>query len=327
MTDVHGDLNEPILNESNKRYTIYPIQDQELWSLYKKHESVFWRKEDINYTADKTSWDLLSPDEQYFIEHILAFFACADSIVLENLSINFGSEVKLAEARAFYAIQMHIEQIHAETYSQLIETYITDPAKKNKLFNSFTEVPCVTKKADWALKWMSTDRPFRERIIAFIIVEGIFFSGAFCAIFWLKSRGLMTKTLGLSNEYISRDEGLHAEFGTLIYKRLVKKVPENVVYQIFEEAVEIESEFITASIPCSLLGMNSELMIEYIKYIADYWLTELGYKKLYNVDCPFDFMLLNKIDGKSNFFEQQPTEYNKSSLVMGAQSYTFNEDF
>lgn len=329
MTDTEKTtmpLEEPLLKETLERYTLFPIKYEDLWEQNNKHVAAFWTAREIKYEQDLKSWESLSKDEKYFIEHILAFFAGADGIVLENLMSNFSQEVQVAEARAFYVTQAFIEQVHSETYSLLIETFIKNHKRKSELFNAIQTIPCVKKKADWAMKWMNKDtRIFAERLIAFIVVEGVFFSGAFCAIFWLKSRGLMVNALGSSNELIARDEGLHAMFGVSMYKYIVNKVPEHKVHAIFKEAVEIEKEFITQSIPCRLIGMNSELMIEYIKYVADYWVLKLGYKKIYNAKNPFPFMVMNNIDGKTNFFEKTVSEYQKASSVTSMSKRTFEQ--
>ncbi len=319
-------IEEPILKPSLKRFTIFPIQYPDLWAFVKKHEAIFWTADEIKYDADRASWEKLEQGEKDFICQILAFFASADGIVMENLDNNFSSEVQIPEARAFYAVQTHIEQIHSETYSRLIEAFIKDPIEKDKLFNAIETIPCIKKKADWALKWMNPKKPFAERLIAFIIMEGVFFSGAFCAIFWLKNRGLMEKALGKSNEFIARDESLHALFGVELYKHLVGKVSEEKVHKIFKEAVEIEKEFITESLPCRLIGMNSEMMIEYIKYTADFWLSKLMYKKMYKSSNPFPFMVMISLDSKGNFFEETPSEYSKAASVSSLESRTFKQD-
>jgi len=322
---------EPLLKPTLDRFTIFPIKYTDIWDIYKKHEALFWLAEDINYNADLESWDKLNEQEKYFIEHILAFFAGADGIVLENLMSNFSQEVQVAEARYFYGAQAYIEQVHSQTYSQLIETYIKDPVKKESLFKAIETIPCVRKKAEWALKWMDSKKnPFSERLIAFIVVEGIFFSGAFCAIFWLKHRGLMTKTLGFSNEYIARDEGLHATFGVLMYSYIKNKVSQERIYEIFKEAVEIEQEFIIESLPCKLIGMNSSMMTDYIKYVADYWIHNLGYTKIYNKQNPFSFMIMSELDGKSNFFDRKVSEYRRASTTIDQTSngqFKISEDF
>lgn len=327
-------VSEPILTESLNRFTLFPIKYDDIWAAYKKQEASFWTAEEIDYNADVHDWNnKLNADERYFIEHVLAFFANSDNVVLENLMSNFSKEVQISEARAFYAAQAYIEQVHAQTYSQLIETFIKDPVRKKNLFNAIETVPCVKKKIDWALKWMSPDGPdkpsFAERLVAFAVVEGVFFSGSFCAIFWLKSRGYMVKALGASNEQIARDEQMHTNFAILLYKHLNNKLSKEKIHKIFKEAVLIEAEFITESIPCKLIGMNSTLMIQYIKYVADYWISKFGYPKMYLVENPFSFMDLNSLDSKTNFFEKRVTEYQKAYSTTKAtdRKFELNEDF
>lgn len=318
---VRKEVQEEILKHDDTNYTLFPIKYPEIWSLVKIHQKMFWFADDIEYGADLKDWVKLKPDEVYFIENILAFFAGADGIVLENLMTNFAKEVQIPEARAFYAVQGHIEQIHSEVYSQLIEKFIGNEERKKELFEAIDKIPCVKKKAEWAKKWMDPKKAtFSERLIAFIIVEGVFFSGAFCSIFWLKNRGLMTAALGHSNEFIARDEGIHATFGVKLYSLLKNKVPEKKVHEMFKEAIEIEKEFITESLPCRLIGMNSEKMIEHIQFVADYWINALKYKKIFNISqTPFDFMLMNNLDGKSNFFEKRVSEYTKGTQAIGTQ--------
>ena len=306
-------LIEPILVDDTTRFTQFPIKFPLLQDAYEKHEAAFWSAKEIDYNADLNDWESLTDNERYFIEHILAFFAGSDGIVLENLMTNFCVEVKASEARNFYAFQGMIENIHGITYSMLIETFVKNPDRKADLFNAIETIPAVAKKANWALKWLDTSRPFEERVIAFAIVEGVFFSGAFCSIFWLKSRNKMTKALGKSNELISRDESLHTEFAVLIYQHLKNKVSQERVEDIIREAVEIEEEFICESLPCRLIGMNSDLMRQYIKYVADRLLVQLGFNKIYNKENPFDFMKIMNLDGKTNFFESKVSEYFHSS--------------
>lgn len=321
-------LEEPLLVETNERFTQLPIKYQKLQQAYENHRNMFWTENEIDYSADSKDWLSLSNDERFFIENILAFFAGSDGIVLENLITNFCREVKATEARNFYAFQGMIENIHGMVYSLLIETYVKDPVRKTELFNGIDTISCVEKKANWALKWLKSERPFEERVIAFAIVEGIFFSGAFCAIFWLKSRNKMTKALGKSNELIARDEGLHTDFAVLIYEHLLNKVSQSRVEEIMCDAVEIEEEFITESLPCRLIGMNSNLMRQYIKYVADRLLIQLGFDKIYNVENPFDFMKNICLDGKTNFFEQRTTEYQHSSVAKEkVDSWDIDEDF
>jgi ribonucleoside-diphosphate reductase subunit M2 len=321
---------EPLLTEDNTRFTQLPIKFPKLQEAYETHESMFWTAKEIDYSADLNDWYSLTDDERYFIEHILAFFAGADGIVLENLLQNFGVEVKVSEARNFYAFQGMIENVHGLTYSLLIETFIKDPKRKEKLFNAIEEIPCVAKKANWAMKWLDKNRPFEERIVAFAIVEGIFFSGAFCSIFWLKSRNKMTKALGKSNELIARDEGIHTAFAVLIYEHLINKISQERIEEIIREAVDIEQEFICESLPCKLIGMNSDLMQDYIKYVADRLLVQLNFNKIYFCENPFDFMKNISLDAKTNFFESRTTEYVHSSSLKGKEdnwNFDDNENF
>lgn len=317
---------EPLLSEDTNRYTQLPYNYPKLQEAYEIAEATFWTAKEIPYSDDLNDWETLTDNEKFFIENILGFFAGADGIVLENLVKNFCVEVTAPEARNFYAFQGMIENIHAMTYSLLIETFIKDKNRKEELFNAINTIPCVEKKANWALKWMSKDRPFEERVIAFSIVEGVFFSGAFCAIFWLKSRNKMTKALGKSNELISRDETLHTLFAILIYEHLLNKVSQKRVEEIIREAVDIETEFITESIPCKLIGMNSELMTSYIKYVADRLLVQLGFNKIYNSENPFNFMVNIGLDGKTNFFESKNTEYVHSSTLKNTINWEFNDN-
>jgi ribonucleoside-diphosphate reductase subunit M2 len=304
-------INEPILKESNDRYVIFPIQYQDIWNLYKKAVSTFWTVEEINLSKDKEDWNKLNKDEKYFIKNILAFFASSDGIVMENLVERFMNEIQISEARSFYSYQIFNENIHSEMYSLLIDTYINDQNEKNHLLKAIDNHPIVKLKADWAIKWIADKQStFAKRLVAFAIVEGIFFSGSFCAIYWLKKRGLMAG-LTFSNELISRDEGLHTDFAVLLYSKLEKKLPIKEFNCIINEAVKIEIEFITKSLPCKLIGMNSNLMSEYIKFVADRLCTQLGYNKIYNVNNPFDFMELISLRPKSNFFEIRVGEYQK----------------
>jgi ribonucleotide reductase beta subunit family protein with ferritin-like domain len=317
---------EPLLIDDPSRFTQFPIKYQALQDAYEKHEACFWSAKEIDYSADLVDWESLSDNERYFIEHILAFFAGSDGIVLENLMTNFCVEVKASEARNFYAFQAMIENVHGITYSMLIETFVKDTERKAELFNAIETIPAVAKKANWALKWLNTDRPFEERVIAFAIVEGVFFSGAFCSIFWLKSRNKMTKALGKSNELISRDEGMHTDYAILIYQHLLNKVSQERVNEIIQEAVEIEEEFICESLPCRLIGMNSDLMKQYINYVADRLLVQLGFNKIYNTENPFDFMKMMNLDGKTNFFESKVSEYSHSSTTkMTEDSWNFED--
>jgi len=316
---------EPILREDSTRFTIFPIKHPLVWKAYEDHKNAFWTAQEIDYSADQDDWDSLSADEKYFIEHILAFFAGADGIVLENLVSNFCKEVQIPEARAFYGFQAAMENIHSEVYSLLIDTFVKDYDKKIKLFNAIDTIPCVNKKAQWALQWIDSEKSFAERLIAFAVVEGIFFSGSFCAIFWLKSRGLMVRALGTSNELIARDEGLHTDFAILLYSMLERKLDESVIVDIITSAVIIEEEFITESLPCRLVGMNQDLMKQYIHFVADRLLQQLGYSSHYNDQNPFDFMTLNSLDGKTNFFEKRVTEYTVSNS--DTTEFKLDEDF
>ncbi len=302
-------VQEPLLQEDENRYVMFPIQDQTVWEMYKKQVDCFWRAEEVDLSKDYLDWETLSADEKHFISMILAFFAASDGIVLENLGSRFMSEVQLSEARAFYGFQIAMENIHSQMYSLLIETYIQDKEEKNNLFNALNNYPCIRKKADWAIKWINDNRSgFATRLVAFACVEGIFFSGAFCSIFWLKKRGLLPG-LTFSNELISRDEALHTEFAILLYKKLLRKVPKNKVHDIIKEAVDIEKEFITEALPCRLIGMNAVLMSQYIEFIADRLVVQLGYDKIYNTSNPFSFMELISVESKTNFFEKRVSEY------------------
>jgi ribonucleoside-diphosphate reductase subunit M2 len=302
-------ITEPLLTPDDNRFVMFPIKYQDIWEMYKKQIDCFWRAEEIDLTKDLVHWDCLNGDEKHFISMILAFFAASDGIVLENLASRFMGEVQVSEARAFYGFQIAMENIHSHTYSLLIETYIKDKEVKFKLFNAIENFPCIKKKSDWAQKWIHDNRSsFATRLIAFACIEGIFFSGAFCSIYWLKKRGLMPG-LTFSNELISRDEALHCEFAVLLYSKLQKRVDKNRVYEIIKEAVEIESEFICQALPCRLIGMNSELMTQYIQFVADRLCVQLGYKKIYNVTNCFDWMELISLEGKTNFFERRLGEY------------------
>jgi len=302
-------ITEPLLQEDDSRYVMFPIQDKSIWSMYKKSVDCFWRPEEIDLSKDKASWEKLSDEERYFISMILAFFAASDGIVLENLGMRFMSEVQLSEARAFYGFQIMMENIHSEVYSLLIDTYISDTEEKGKLFNALDNFPCIKKKADWAIKWINDKRSsFATRLVAFACVEGIFFSGAFCSIFWLKKRGMMPG-LCFSNELISRDEALHTEFAVLLYSKLKKKMRKDKLIEMIKEAVEIEKEFIVSALPCRLIGMNSVNMSCYIEYVADRLCVQLGGDKIYNTANPFDWMELISIEGKTNFFEKRVGEY------------------
>lgn len=305
---------EELLVESKNRYVVYPIQYDSIWAMYKLALGSFWTAEEIDLGKDIDDWTKLSDNEKYFIKHILAFFAGSDGVVNENLSSRFMNEVMIPEAKCFYGFQIAMENIHSETYSLLIDTYIKDQEEKNHLLNAIYTIPCIKKKAEWALKWISNQNDsFAHRLVAFAAVEGIFFSGAFCAIFWLKERGVMPG-LTFSNELISRDEGLHTEFAILLYTMLKNKLTQETIHYIIKEAVEIENEFITESIPCHMLGMNATLMTQYIKYVADRLVVQLGYDKIYNVTNPFDFMDRIGLNTKQNFFEGRVSEYSRANV-------------
>jgi ribonucleoside-diphosphate reductase beta chain len=321
---------EPILAKSNDRFVLFPIQHDDIWKFYKKAEASFWTAEEIDLAQDLVDWnEKLNDDERYFIRHVLAFFAASDGIVNENLAENFLSEVQYTEAKFFYGFQITIENIHSETYSLLIDTLVKDDKDKNYLFNAIDNIPCVKKKADWALRWID-EGSFAERLIAFAAVEGIFFSGSFCSIFWLKKRGLMPG-LSFSNELISRDEGLHCDFACLLYNHhLQNKLSKETVTKIIQDAVEIEKEFVTDAIPVKLIGMNADLMKQYIEFVADRLLAELGCDRVYNSSNPFDFMDMISIQGKTNFFEKRVAEYQKAGVLNNTetgQSFSLNEDF
>lgn len=304
---------EPILKENPNRFVIFPLQHKDIWQKYKDAEHSFWTAEEIDLAQDLNDWEnKLNDDERYYIKNVLAFFAASDGIVNENLAENFVAEVQYPEAKFYYGFQIMMENIHSETYSLLIDTYIKDSDERDHLFNAIETVPSVKKKAEWALKWIESDS-FAERLIAFAAVEGIFFSGSFCAIFWLKKRGLMPG-LTFSNELISRDEGSHCEFAVLLHNdHVINKVPKERIKEIICDAVDIEKEFISESLPVSLIGMNSDLMKQYIEFVADYWLVELGCPKVYGVENPFDFMDMISLQNKSNFFEKRVSEYQKPS--------------
>jgi len=317
-------MREPLLTDSNDRYVMFPIQDNDIWKMYKKQMDCFWRAEEIDFSKDITDWNKLTHNEQHFIKMILAFFAASDGIVLENLGMRFMSEVQLSEARAFYGFQIMMENIHNETYSLLIDTYIKDKEEKLKLFQALEEFPCIKKKGDWAIKWINDKKSsFATRLIAFACVEGIFFSGAFCSIYWLKKRGLMPG-LTFSNELISRDEGMHTDFAVLIYNKLENKISKKRVYDIVKEAVSIEKEFICDALPCRLIGMNSKLMSQYIEYVADRLIVQMGYEKIFNSNNPFDFMEMISLDGKTNFFEKKVSDYSLSTNNKNLSSLDFD---
>ena len=315
---------EPMLLPTLDRFTVFPIEHENLWTMYKKAQMSNWTAEEIDFSKDMDDWVNLSENEQHFIKYILAFFAGSDGIVFENLNDNFASEVQYTEARSFYAYQEHNEMVHGETYSKLIDKYIKNSTEKKNLFEAIQTIPCIKSKADWAMKWFSKDRSFGERLLAFACVEGIFFSGSFCAIFWLKKRGLLPG-LCFSNELISRDEGLHLEFAIELFKMLKHKPSKNIIEQIVKDAVYIEKQFITDALPCSLIGMNSDKMSEYIEYVADRLLKQSGHDKIWDTKNPFDFMENISLDGKTNFFEKRVGDYGK--LDEDSTSIEFNEEF
>lgn len=320
-------IGEPLLEENPNRYVMFPIEDHDIWQLYKKQVECFWRAEEIDLSKDMTHWEGMTNQERYFISMILAFFAASDGIVLENLAARFMGEVQLSEARAFYGFQIAMENIHGETYSLLIDTYIKDREEKSMLFKAIENFPCIKKKADWAIKWIQDKRSsFATRLIAFACIEGIFFSGAFCSIFWLKKRGLMPG-LTFSNELISRDEALHTEFAILLYSKLNKKINKSRVVEIIKEAVEIEKEFICDALPCRLIGMNSDLMCKYIEFVADRLSLQLGYEKIYESTNPFSFMEMISIEGKTNFFEKRVSEYALADKKRDENVFDFDGDF
>ncbi|WP_439880755.1 ribonucleoside-diphosphate reductase small subunit [Pontibacter sp. MBLB2868] len=318
---------EPILQENPNRFVLFPIQNDAVWQMYKQAEASFWTAEEIDLSQDLKDWESLNDGERHFITHVLAFFAASDGIVNENLAINFMQEVQLPEARCFYGFQIMMENIHSETYSLLIDTYVKKQSEKDHLFNALETVPCVKKKGEWALKWINSEN-FVERLIAFAAVEGIFFSGSFCSIFWLKKRGLMPG-LTFSNELISRDEGLHCDFACLLYSMLQNKLSEERVHEIIRDAVSIEQEFVTDALPVDLIGMNSKLMSQYIEFVADRLIVALGYQKIYNATNPFDFMEMISLQGKTNFFEKRVGEYQKAGVLGDKDKNVFSldEDF
>ena len=313
--------NEEMLLKQNDRLAIFPIQHDDMWDMYKKSVSAFWTPEELDLSKDIDDFNKLTENEKTFIKHILAFFSSSDTIVNINLGERFLNDVQVLEAKFFYAFQMAIENIHSETYSLLIDTYFKDPVEKSQAFNAVNHMPCIKKKADWCFKWIEDENaPFSQRLLAFALVEGVFFSGAFCSIFWLKERGLM-QGLSFSNELISRDEGMHVEFAVLLYSKLENKLSQATVQRIFKEAVEVEKVFINDSIPCSMLGMNADLMCLYIEFVADRLLTQLNYEKIWNSANPFPFMERISIESKSNFFESRVSQYSKAN-VGGKQEHS-----
>ena len=324
LYDLRNIFEEPITQPNQNRFTTFPIEYPSLWSMYKKAQMSNWTAEEIDFSKDMDDWESLSPNEQHFIKTILAFFAASDGIVFENLNLNFGSEVQISEARAFYAYQQHNEMVHGETYSLLLEKYIRDPVEKDSMFRALETVPCIKKKGAWAMEWFNKDRLFVERLVAFACVEGIFFSGSFCAIFWLKKRSLLPG-LSFSNELISRDEGLHLEFAVELFSLLRYRPKASRILEIVKAAVEIEKEFIIEALPCQLIGMDAPKMSQYIEYVADRLLKQLGVAPHWNAKNPFDFMENLSLDGKTNFFEKRVGDYSKFADSSGPIG--FDEDF
>lgn len=320
-------ITEQLLLPDNNRFVMFPIKYNDIWNMYIKQVDCFWRPEEIDLSKDIIDWETLSNNERFFISMILAFFAASDGIIIENLGLRFLNDIQIAEVRAFYSFQIAMENIHSHTYSILIDTYIKNENEKNKLFNAIENYPCIQKKSIWAQKWINYNKnDFATRLIAFACVEGIFFSGAFCSIYWLKKRGLMPG-LTFSNELISRDEALHCEFAVLLYSKLENKLTQDKIHELIKEAVDIETEFICSALPCRLIGMNSNLMTQYIKFVADRLCLQLGYDKIYNVGNPFDFMVLISLESKTSFFEKRNDAYalaNKSGID---EAFNFNEKF
>ncbi len=323
------DASEPLLQENPNRFVIFPIQHHDLWKMYKDHVSVFWRPEEVDLSKDLRDWAKLNDGEKHFIKRILGFFAGSDGLVMENLGQRFMNEVQVPEAKFFYSVQLMLETIHSEMYSQLIDTYIEDRAEKMDILQSIQTVPCIQKKADWALSWIqSEEADFATRLMAFAAIEGVFFSGAFCSIFWLKQRGLMPG-LTASNEFISRDEGLHTDFACLLYSKCRNRLPVDRAHRLIQEAVAIEKEFILEALPCSLIGMNAARMSEYIEFVADRLLISLGYPRSWNTANPFPWMERIGLEGKDNFFEKRVTNYALAGVGVEAGKMTFSldEDF
>ncbi len=318
MTDI-----EPILKDNPNRFVIFPIKYHDMWTQYKKAVASFWTAEEIDLSKDFEQWEKLTDNERYFIKNILAFFAGSDGIVNENLVQNFMDEVQVAEAKCFYGFQIAIENIHSEVYSLLLDTYVKDIEEKDKMFKAIYTIPCVQKKADWALRWIDSKNSYAERLVAFAAIEGIFFSGSFCAIFWLKKRGLMPG-LTFSNELISRDEGMHTDFACLLYSHLDNKLTDEKVHEIYNDAVSIEKEFITQSLPCDLIGMNSRLMSRYIEFVADRLLVQLGHSKIFNTSNPFDFMDMISMEQKTNFFESRVSSYSLANVGKSVEDSNFS---
>lgn len=343
MAQLRDKNDDPVLSENTNRFVLFPIQDSVAWEFYKKAQASNWSAEEIDLASDVPQWDnVLNDNERHFIKHVLAFFAASDGIVIENIAAQFLNEVKLPEARAFYSFQLAIETVHSETYSLLIDTYVRDEAEKLRILRAVETIPVVQQKADWALKYINNDLPFSTRLVAFAAVEGIFFSGSFCAIFWLKKRNLL-HGLTFSNELISRDEGLHCDFACYLFNRLTHNhTTEDMVYAIIRDAVDIEKQFVTDALPVNLIGMNAMLMTQYIEFVADRLLVALGFERFYHTKNPFDWMELISLQGKTNFFERRVGEYKKANVNIGAatdgnggssslatfdKSWTENDDF
>ncbi|WP_128546281.1 ribonucleotide-diphosphate reductase subunit beta [Larkinella soli] len=328
---AQSDAIEPLLQEDPLRFVLFPIKHHDIWRMYKQHEASFWTAEEIDLSQDQRDWENLNDGERHFVSHVLAFFAASDGIVNENLAVGFLSQVQYAEAKCFYGFQIMMENIHSETYSLLIDTYIKNPTEKDRMLRAIDTIACVKRKAEWAMRWIENGS-FVERLLAFAAVEGIFFSGSFCSIFWLKKRGLMPG-LAFSNELISRDEGLHRDFACLLYTQHIRnKLPDEDVYSLIRDAVSIEQEFVTDALPVSLIGMNAELMNQYIEFVADHLLVSLGLNKIYNSSNPFDFMDMISLQGKTNFFEKRVGEYQKAGVMSSTkekedQKIAFDADF
>jgi len=327
MTTVQTPFVEPMLRPDNSRYVMFPIKYNDVWEMYKKQIDCFWIVNEVDLSKDLTDWEKLNEDEKHFISMVLAFFAASDGIVQENLAVRFMNDVQVAECRAFYGFQIMMENIHSEMYSTLIDAYIKDNVQRDKLFNALDNFPCIAKKADWAKRWISdNDSSFATRLVAFAVVEGIFFSSSFASIYWIKKRGLMPG-LTFSNALISRDESLHTDFAVLLYSKLQRKLTNTRIHEILKEAVEIEKEFITEAIPCRMIGMNAKLMCQYIEFVADRLVVQLGYEKIYNSANPFDFMELISIESKVNFFERTNSEYALANKTVNDDVFEFNADF
>lgn len=318
---------EPLLEQTDERFVMFPLQHNDVWEMYKKQVDCFWRAEEVDLSKDLGDWAKLTPDEKHFISVVLAFFAASDGIVLENLALRFMGDVQIAEARSFYGFQIAMENIHSEMYSLLIDTYIKDAVEKDRLFNATANFPCITKKADWAKKWIGDNRSsFAERLVAFAAIEGIFFSSSFASIYWIKKRGILPG-LTFSNELISRDEALHTEFAILLYSKMQTKLSKKRIHEIITDAVDIEKEFITEAIPCRMIGMNATMMTQYIEFVADRLCMQLGYEKIYKSQNPFDFMELISVESKVNFFERTNSEYALANKTVDEGVFNLDMNF